>query len=151
MNVRKRTVPGRNSVLAAIKTSLIQSAGILSYVILLIMRIPLSKVIGDAGVGLFAPAFEIFMLVTFITSYSVTGAMSGMIRYRVKREQHRNARRVFGAVFIMDLVISSVIAAVLVLMASKIADFVILESLSRMAVLVVAPTIVLAALIGTFR
>lgn len=151
MKVRKRAVSGRNSVLAAIKTSLIQSAGILSYVILLIMRIPLSKVIGDAGVGLFAPAFEIFMLVTFITSYSVTGAMSGVIRYRVKREQHRNAKRVFGAVFIMDLVISAVIAAMLVFMAPKIADFVMLEPLSRMAVLVAAPTIIFAAMIGTFR
>lgn len=151
MKVRKKAGPGRNSALAAIKTPLIQSAGILSYVILLIMRIPLAKVIGDAGVGLFAPAFEIFMLITFITSYSMTGAMSGIIRYRVKREQHRNAKRVFGAVFIMDLLISAVIAGVLVLLASKIADFVILESLSRMAVLVVAPTIIFAAVIGTFR
>lgn len=133
------------------KTLLIQSAGILSYVILLIMRIPLAKVIGDAGVGLFAPAFEIFMLVTFITSYSVTGAMSGVIRYRVKREQHRNARRVFGAVFIMDLLISAVIAAAIVLMASRIASFVVLESLSHMAVLVAAPAIIFAAMIGTFR
>ena len=88
MKVRKRAGTRRNSAVAAIKTPLVQSAGILSYVILLIMRIPLSKVIGDAGVGLFAPAFEIFMLVTFITSYGMTGAISGMIRYRVKREQH---------------------------------------------------------------
>lgn len=151
MKVRKRAGTRRNSAVAAIKTPLVQSAGILSYVILLIMRIPLSKVIGDAGVGLFAPAFEIFMLVTFITSYGMTGAISGMIRYRVKREQHGNAKRVFGAVFIMDILISIVFAAMIVFMSSKIAEIGILESLSRMAVPVTAPSIIFAAVIGTFR
>lgn len=151
MKIRKRESSRRSSAGMAIRTPLIQSAGILSYVILLVMRIPLSKVIGDAGMGLFAPAFEIFMLITLITSYSITGAMSGVIRYRVKREQHRNARKVFSTVFLTNILISAVAAVLLAFMASKIADFFILESLSRMAMLAAAPTIVFAAAIGTFR
>lgn len=151
MRIQKRESSRRSSVVTAIRTPLIQSAGILSYVILLLMRIPLSKVIGDAGMGLFAPAFEIFMLITLITSYSMTGAMSGMIRYRVKREQHRSARKVFSAVFLMDILISAAAAVLLVFMSSRIADFFVLESLSRMAVIAAAPTIVIAAVIGTFR
>lgn len=151
MKVQKRAISGRNSVVASIRTPLIQSAGMLSYIILLFMRVPLAKVIGDAGLGLFAPAFEIFMLVTFLTSYSVSGAMTGVIRYRVKREQHRNAKKAFGAVLAMDVLASAVIAAVLGFSASKIADVCMLESLSRMAVLAVAPTVILAAVIGTFR
>lgn len=62
---------GRNPV--------VQYAGILSYMLLLIMRIPLIGMIGDAGMGLFAPAFEIFVLVTLLTSYSMTGAMLSLI------------------------------------------------------------------------
>lgn len=115
------------------------------------MRIPLSKLIGDTGMGLFAPAFEIFMLVTFVTSYSMTGALSGMIRYRVKREQHRNAKKAFGAVFSMNILISGGLAVILALTASKIADVLVLERLSRMAVLAVAPAIIFASVIGTFR
>lgn len=151
MRIQKRESSRKSSVITAIRTPLIQFAGILSYVILLLMRIPLSKVIGDAGMGLFAPAFEIFMLITFITSYSMTGAMSGMIRYRVKREQHRNARKVFSAAFLMDILISAAAAVLLVFMASRIADFLVLESLSRMAVLAAAPAIIFAAVTGIFR
>ncbi len=151
MKLRKRERSRKVSAITAVRTPLIQSAGILSYVILLLMRIPLSKVIGDVGMGLFAPAFEIFIVITLITSYSMTGAMSGVIRYRVKREQHGNARTVFRAVLWMVLLISVAAAVVLVLCADGIADFWILESLSRMALLAVAPTIVFAGVTGAFR
>lgn len=36
---------------------IVMSAGIISYMVLLLMRIPLANIIGDAGMGLFAPAF----------------------------------------------------------------------------------------------
>ncbi len=134
---------GRNPV--------VQYAGILSYMLLLIMRIPLIGMIGDAGMGLFAPAFEIFVLVTLLTSYSMTGAMSGIIRYRVKREQYKSAKKAFQAAFLMDLLISAVFALVLLGLSGMIADILILESMSYMAVMVTAPVIVFAAFIGTFR
>lgn len=128
-----------------------QFAGVLSYAILLIMRIPLMNVIGVAGLGLFAPAFELFFLITLFTSYSMTGAMTGIIRYRVKREQYRNAKKVFRAAFFMDLFISVVAAILIVLFASKIANILVLEPQSRMAVMAAAPVIIFAAFIGTFR
>ena len=68
MKLRKKEDSRGGSVVTAVRTPLIQSAGMISYIILLLMRIPLSKAIGDAGMGLFAPAFEIFILLTFITS-----------------------------------------------------------------------------------
>ena len=74
-----------------IKNPMVQYAGIISYIILLLMRIPLSKVIGDAGVGLFSPAYELFFLITLFTCYSMTGTMSAIVRYRVKREQYKNS------------------------------------------------------------
>lgn len=151
MKLQKRGNFRKSSAGTSIRTVLIQSAGILSYIILLLMRIPLSKVIGDAGMGLFAPAFEIFMMITFVLSYSMTGAMSGVIRYRVKREQHRNAKSVFHAVFLMNILLSVILGAALVFAASKTADFFVLESLSRMAVLAAAPAILFSAVIGTFR
>lgn len=151
MKLRKRERTQNGLFNRTIKNPLVQYAGILSYAILLIMRIPLSKTIGDAGVGLFAPAFEIFLLITLFTSYSMTGAMSAIIRYRVKREQYKSARKAFRAAFFMDLIVSVTAAVLIVVFSSFIADILILEPRSRMAVLAVAPVIVFAAFIGTFR
>ena len=151
MKLRKRERTQNGLFNRTIKNPLVQYAGILSYAILLIMRIPLSKTIGDAGVGLCASVFEIFLLITLFTSYSMTGAMSAIIRYRVKREQYKSARKAFRAAFFMDLIVSVTAAVLIVVFSSFIADILILEPRSRMAVLTVAPVIVFAAFIGTFR
>lgn len=135
----------------AIKNPMVQYAGIISYIILLVMRIPLSRMIGAAGVGLFAPAFELFFLITLFTSYSMTGAMSAIIRYRVKREQYKNARVAFRAAFFMDLLISVAAAVLLAGMSRFMADILTLEPFSRMAVMAAAPVIIFAAFTGTFR
>lgn len=133
------------------KNQMVLTAGSWSYIILLLMRIPLSRVIGDAGMGLFAPAFELFWLITLFTSYSMTKAMTGIVRFRVKREQYKNAGKAFRAAFFMNLAVSVVLAMVLVVLARMLADILFLESLSRMAILVTAPVIIFAALIGIFR
>lgn len=151
MRLRKRERIQGGLISRAIKNPLVQFAGIFSYAILLVMRIPLMNVIGDAGLGLFAPAFELFFLITLFTSYGMTNGISGIIRYRVKREQYRNAKRVFRAAFFMDFFVS-VAAAVGIVAASRIiADILVLEPLSRMAVMAAAPVLIFASFIGTFR
>lgn len=133
------------------KNQMVLSAGLWTYMIWLLMRIPLSWVIGDAGMGLVAPAFELFWLAALFTSYSMSRAMAGSIRYRVKREQYRNAGKVFKAAFVINLTVSVVLALLLVLLARVMADILFLEALSRMALLATAPVIIFSALIGTFR
>ena len=133
------------------KTHMVMFAGTISYMMLLFMRIPLANIIGDPGMGLFAPAFEIYILTTLVTSYSMSKTMSGLIRYRVKRERYRNAGKVFHAAFFLDLMISVIMAAVLLFLSSAIADILVLEHLSRMVLLAAAPAVLFAALVGTFR
>ncbi len=134
-----------------LKNQVVLTAGLWTYIIILVMRIPLTRIIGDAGMGLLAPAFELFWLITLFTSYSMSRAMSGVIRYRVKREQYKNAGKVLNAAFMINLLVSVILAVILVLLARVIADILFLESLSRMAILATAPIIIFSALIGIFR
>lgn len=134
-----------------LKNRIVLSAGIVSYMLLLFLRIPLSRFIGDEGVGLFAPAFELFVLTTLITSYGMSNAVSGLIRYRVKRERYRNAGKVFKTAFMMNLFLGTVMALFLLFFSSWIAEVLVLERLGRMAVMAAAPSVFFAALIGIFR
>lgn len=151
MRLRKRERLQDGLISRVVINPLVQFSGVFSYAILLVMRIPLMNVIGDAGIGLFAPAFELFFLITLFTSYGMTNAISGIIRYRVKREQYRNAKRVFRAAFFMDFFVSVVAAVVVAATARVIADILVLEPLSRMAVIAAAPVMIFASFIGTFR
>lgn len=134
-----------------LKNRIVLSAGIVSYMLLLFLRIPLSRFIGDEGVGLFAPAFELFVLTTLVISYGMTNAVSGLIRYRVKRERYRNAAKVFKTAFVMNLFLGTVMALFLLFFSSWIAEVLVLERLSRMAMMAVAPSVFFAALVGIFR
>lgn len=134
-----------------LKNRIVLSAGIVSYMLLLLLRIPLSRFIGDEGVGLFAPAFELFILTTLVISYGMSNAVSGIIRYRVKRERYRNADKVFKTAFVMNLFLGTVMALFLLFFSLWIAETLVLERLSRMAVMVAAPSVFFAALIGVFR
>lgn len=151
MRLRKRENYQGSLFNRMIKNPMVQCAGVFSYAILLVMRIPMMSVIGEAGLGLFAPAYELFFLVTLFTSYGITGAMSGIIRYRVKREQYRNAKKVFRAAFLMNMLVSVAAAALIALFSSVIANIIVLEPLSRMAVMASAAVILFGAFIGTFR
>lgn len=134
-----------------LKNRMVFSAGPVSYILLFFLRIPLSRVIGDAGVGLFAPAFEIFVLTTLVISFAMSRAISGIVRYRVKRERYRNARKAFRTAFLMNLVLGGVLALFSLFLSTWIADILVLEQLSRMALLAAAPAIFLAAFVGSFR
>lgn len=119
--------------------------------ILFFLRIPLSRIIGDEGVGLFAPAFEMFILTTLVVSYSMSHAISGIVRYRVKRERYRNAAKVFKTAFFMNLFLGAVLTLFLLFFSSWIAEILVLEDLSRMAVMAAAPSVFFAAMIAVFR
>lgn len=148
--MKKRRTGGAKSV-AFNTNSLVTSAGIYSYLLLLVIRIPLGRMIGDAGIGLLAPALEIVTLLTLLTSYSMSHAMTGLIRYRVKREQYKNAKKVVTAAFFGNLIVSLLAGAVLFFAAKSIARILVLESLSDMAIAACAPVVVLASFIGVFR
>ncbi|MCM1387751.1 MAG: polysaccharide biosynthesis C-terminal domain-containing protein [Bacillus sp. (in: Bacteria)] len=126
-------------------------AGIITYIISLAMRIPLSGVIGDTGIALFAPAYELFILCTLLFSYGISRTMSGLIRYRMKRAQYRSARKVFQMALKISLVISVLLAFVMVFASGYLSEVVALESMSRKAIMAVAPLLIVTALVNVFR
>lgn len=138
-------------IVGNLKNRIVLSAGLVSYIMLFFLRIPLSRVIGDAGVGLFAPAFEVFILTTLVVSFAMSRSVSGIIRYRVKRERFRNARKAFRTAFLMNLILGGLMALITLFLSLWIADILVLEPLCRMALLAASPAIFLASFVGVFR
>lgn len=125
--------------------------GIITYIISLIIRIPLMRIIGDAGVALLAPAYELFFLAALLFSQGISRTMTGLIRYRMKRSQYKSARKVFHAAFKISLFGSILLAAILVAASDFIAEILVLESMCKKALVGIAPAIVLTALVNVFR
>lgn len=72
----------------------------ISYILILAGRILLYHMIGLEGLSYYAVGAELSMLLGGMLCYSLQEASASLIRYRIRREQYKNAGKVFqGALF----------------------------------------------------
>ena len=78
-----------------VQGSILAVASILSRIIGLLYRIPLTGIIGNKGNSYYSCAFEIYSMMLLISSYSLPLAVSKLVSARVARGERKNAYRVF--------------------------------------------------------
>lgn len=85
-------------------------AGIISRIIGLLYRSPLTEVIGELGMGYYQAAYSFYTIVLLISSYSIPSAISKVIAGKLARREYRNAHRIFlcamGYVLVVGLAAS---------------------------------------------
>lgn len=148
---RKEIFGGGRRTSKEYRNNMAAYAGVITYMLSLGIRIPISRVVGDAGVGLLSPAFELFTLISLFFSYGISRTMNGLIRYRVKRGQFKSARKIFQTAIKLSALVGIALALILSVSSYHIARAVVLEPMSRWAIMAVAPAVVLMALINVFR
>ena len=125
-------------------------AGIVTRIIGMIYRIPVTNIIGDKGNGYYASAYYIYNILLLISSYSLPLAISKVISQRLSKREYSNAKRVFKG-GLMFATMTGGIAGLLVLFGANIlADF-LSEPLSAIALRIFAPTLLVVAIMGVFR
>ena len=55
----------------------------------------MQRTIGDAGMGYYSAAFQIYSLMLIISSYSLPVAVSKLVAGYIARNQYKNARRIY--------------------------------------------------------
>ena len=77
--------------------------GIISRLIGLLYRMPLQRTIGDAGMGYYSAAFQIYSIMLIISSYSLPTAVSKIVASRIARGHYRNARKIYRGALMFAL------------------------------------------------
>jgi len=72
--------------------------------------IPLSGIVSDKGIAVYAVSYELFLVLSLISSYFIPGFVSKRIALKVSRGQYRNARRVFSVSLLAGLALNTVLA-----------------------------------------
>ena len=119
------------------------SAGFIALVLCLAFRIPLMQIIGAEGIAFFAPVNELFLLCIAFFSSGFSDALSGMLKYRVKREQFKNAGRIFRVARNITIAFAVLILALLLFFNNYLSNVIFLQNYSRMALIMIIPAIVL--------
>ncbi len=124
---------------------------ILAYIGSLIFRICLYYLIGEKGVGYFGIANEIYIVFSFIFSYGLSEAVASLTRYRVRREQFKNAEKVLHGALLLAVVIGGLFSIVFLFLGQLFADKVVKLPLTGLAISLMAPALVFSLLTGAFR
>ncbi|MGE5561124.1 MAG: putative polysaccharide biosynthesis protein [Chloroflexota bacterium] len=126
-------------------------AGLISRVLGAIYRVPLTRLIGQEGLGLYQLAYPIYVTILQVSTSGINIAISKLVAERVALKNIRGARRVFETALIMLAVIGAAGALLLFLAAGPISANLHRDSRSYFAIIALAPAIFFVALMATFR
>ncbi len=83
-------------------------AGVISRIIGLLYGSPLTAIIGDEGNGYYSTAYNIYLIVLLISSYSIPSAMSKIISQKLAVKEYRNAQRIFRCALIYVFIVGGI-------------------------------------------
>ena len=140
----------RNATNILVQGSILAIASFISRIIGLVYRIPLNGIIGKKGNDYYGTAFEIYSILLIMSAYSLPLAVSKLVSARVAMGQRKNAYRIFKGALMLAL-ISGGIATLIVYFGASIFTQMLRTPLAVFALKVLAPTILVAAVLGVVR
>lgn len=92
------------------QAGILAAAGIITRIIGLLYRSPMTAVIGELSLGYYQAAYSFYTIVLLISSYSIPSAISKVIAQKLAVKEYRNAHRLFycamGYVLVVGLIAS---------------------------------------------
>lgn len=134
-----------------VQGAILAAAGIITRLIGIAYRIPVNNILGDEGQGFYGCAYSIYNIALLLTSYSLPLAVSKLVSARVAKGEHNNAMRIFRSALFFALVVGSFVAITVFVLSDFIAGTVMSLRLSAYALRVLAPGLLIVAVMGVIR
>ncbi len=126
-------------------------AMVVTKVIGVVYRIPLTNILGDEGNGFYGYAYEVYAMTLMLSSLSIPTAVSKLVAARVAMRQRRNAFRVFMCAFLFSAIIGVLVAILIFFGADAISTNMMKSPLSAYALRVLATGLFIVAILGALR
>lgn len=126
-------------------------AAVITKIIGVAYRIPLTNILGDEGNGFYGYAFEVYSLALILSSFSFPIAVSKLVSARMAMRQKRNAFRVFRCALAFSIAVGAVVSIVIFFGAGPISTHLMESPLSVYALKVLAPGLFIVSVMGVLR
>lgn len=134
-----------------VQGTILAAAGIITKVIGAIYRIPMLNIMGLQGQGYYDIAFQVYTIALMISSYSLPLAVSKLVSARIAVGEKKNAHRILKAALIFAGAVGSIIMLGIFFGADFIATHLMGASVSSYALRVLAPGLLIVAIMGVLR
>jgi len=133
-----------------VQGSILAAASIVSRIIGLLYRLPMTEIIGDTGNNYYSCAFEIYNIMLIISSYSLPLAVSKLVSARVAKGERRQAYQILKGALIFAT-IAGLLVALIVYFGAELFTAMLQTPLSIFALRILAPVLVVVAILGVLR
>lgn len=130
---------------------ILAGAGLISRVLGAVYRIPLSRVVGDEGIGLYQMAYPVYTMVLAISTVGIPLAISKLVAEKLAKRDGVGAYRVFQLSFILLLVTGLVFTVGMFLVARPYAIYVTKDIRAELSIKALAPAIMIVTAMSAFR
>ena len=141
----------KSSTSFLVQGSILAIASIVSRIIGLIYRIPLTNIIGDTGNDYYGTAFQIYNILLIISSYSLPLAVSKLVSANYSQGRRYNVYRILKCALIFGVCTGTVAALILLFGAEFITGTLMKTPMSVFAVRVLIPVLLIVAVLGVMR
>ena len=144
----KKSSKGSNFIMQG---GILAAASIISRIIGMLYRLPVTNIIGDQGNSYYSAAYEVYNIILLISSYSLPLAVSKVVSAKVALGEHKNAWRSFKAAMYMSLVVGAVASAITFFGAGFFTGTLLNTPESELCLKVLALAIFVMAVMGVLR
>ena len=130
---------------------ILAAASLISRIIGMLYRLPVTNIIGDQGNSYYSAAYEVYNIILLISSYSLPLAVSKVVSAKVALGEHKNAWRSFKAAMYMSLVVGAVASAITFFGAGFFTGTLLNTPESELCLKVLALAIFVMAVMGVLR
>ncbi len=134
-----------------VQGSILAVASILVRIIGLAYRIPVTRILGPVGNSYYSAAYEVYSMVLLISSFSLPLAVSKLVSARMAKGRVKSAYKVFRCTMVFALVSGGLGSLLIYFGAGFFSDVLVNTPESKLALQVLAPTILVVALMGCMR
>lgn len=141
----------KNNSSFLVQGAILAAAGIITRLIGIAYRIPVNNILGDEGQGFYGCAYSIYNIALLLTSYSLPLAVSKLVSARIAKGEHKNAMRIFKSALLFALLVGTLVGVIVFVFSDFIAGNIMSLRLSAYALRVLAPGLLIVAVMGVVR
>ena len=131
--------------------SILALASVISRLIGLLYRVPMTAIIGDVGNNYYACAYDVYNVMLIISSYSLPLAVSKLVSSRMVTESRREVLKVLKGSLLFALLSGGLVSLLVWFGAEFFCNTLLKTPLSVFALRVLAPVLVIVAFLGVIR
>ncbi len=134
-----------------VQGSILAFASIVSRIIGLIYRIPMTDIIGDLGNSYYGSAFEVYNIMLIISSYSLPLAVSKMVSAQLAAGKKKMAYHIFKCAMTFAVISGTLVSLIVFFGAQFFSDVYLKTPYSIFALRILAPGLLIVAILGVIR